>query len=148
MKEKKDKHFIKKPIYPGGQEAFKKFIADELKYPKEALEKKIEGTVVLKYSIDYKGKVKDVKVVKSLGHGCDEEAVRVIKMLKFEIPKEPRKLRVLFHKENKIFFKIPPEKKQAPQQSKKITYTVVNTPAQDQKEGPGSSGSYSYKIEW
>lgn len=148
MQEKKDKHFIKKPIYPGGQAAFKKFIADNLKYPKEALEKKIEGTVVLKYSINHKGIVKDVKVIKSLGHGCDEEAVRVIKLLKFEIPKEPRKLRVLFHKENKIFFKIPPEKNKTAQQTNNITYTVVKKPDDIQGKDQEKPGSYSYKIEW
>jgi len=148
MQEKKDKHFIKKPIYPGGQLAFKKFIADHLKYPKEALEKKIQGTVVLKYAIDHTGKVEDVKVIKSLGYGCDEEAVRVIKMLKFEIPKKPRKLRILFHKENKIFFKIPPEKIPIVQPEHKITYTGVKTPSEEQKKSPDSSGSYIYKIEW
>ncbi len=111
-KEKKDKHFIKKPVYPGGSKAFKDFISKNLKYPQDALKSKTQGTVFLKYDIDYKGNVTDAKVIKGIGNGCDEEAVRVIKLLKFEIPKGPRKLKVLFHKEAKINFKLPILKKQ------------------------------------
>lgn len=138
MSERKDKHFIKKPQYPGGQAAFKKFISDNLKYPEEALKQKIEGTVVLKYSIDFKGKVGEVKIIKSLGYGCDEEAARVIRMLEFEVPKEPRKLRVLFHKESKIFFKLPEAKAQA-----KIQYSITR-----KKEEKKQDSSYNYTIEW
>jgi len=83
------------------------FIASQLKYPKEALDKKIEGVVLVKYDIDYKGKVVDAKVSKSLGYGCDEEAVRIVKLFEFEIPKGPRKLRVLFHQKAKIYYKLP-----------------------------------------
>ncbi len=109
-KEKKDNHFIKKPFYEGGITALRKFIKENLKYPKEALEKKIEGTVLVKYDIDYTGKVTDAKVLKGIGHGCNKEAKRLIKLLKYEVPKGPRKLKVSFHKETKINFRLPKEK--------------------------------------
>ncbi len=146
MAEKKDKHFIKKPFYPGGQEAFKKFIQDNLKYPEEAIKNKIEGTVVAKYKIDYKGKVSDIKILKGIGYGCDEEAIRVIKLLKFEVPKEPRKLRVTFNRENKIFFKLPKTVK--PTTSKvqyqyKATKKEPNTNKAEEKKS-----SYNYTINW
>ncbi len=144
MAEKKDKHFIKKPSYPGGQEAFKKFISTNLKYPKEAKKNKIEGTVIVKYTIDYKGKVTDAKIIKSLGHGCDEEALRVIKLLEFEVPKEPRKLRVLFHKEAKLYFKIPKLTKPSTQQIQYTIKTKTKTPDQETKPSSG----YSYTIMW
>lgn len=147
MADKKSKHFIKKPIYPGGQEAFKKFIADNLKYPKEAVENKIEGTVVLKYAIDHLGKVSDIKVIKSLGYGCDEEAKRVIGLLQFEIPKEPRKLRVLFHRETKLFFKLP-QKKSPPTKPQKLQYKIVysDNKAKNTEPETNKKSGYSYTI--
>jgi TonB family protein len=123
-KERKDNHFIKKPFYEGGITALRKFIKENLKYPKEALEKKIEGTVLVKYDIDYTGKVTEAKVLKGIGHGCNEEAKRLIKLLKYEVPKGPRKLKVSFHKETKINFRLPKEKpanKPVPKAAKVIT---------------------------
>ena len=150
-KEKKDKHFIKKPVYPGGTKAYNAFIRDNLKYPEEALKNKTEGVVYLKYDVDYTGKVSDVKVIRSLGDGCDEEAVRVIKLLKFEIPKGPRKLRVLFHKEAKIKFKIQTKKKKTQDTSVQSQFTITHTKKEKQKNSKDnnkSSGSYNYTIEW
>lgn len=109
-KERKDDSFIKKPVYPGGTSAYRKFIKENLKYPKEALKNKTEGTVFLKYTINHKGVVTETKVIKGIGDGCDEEAERIISMLKFEIPKGPRKLRVLFHQKTQITFRIPKQK--------------------------------------
>ena len=105
-KEAKDKHFIKKPFYEGGPKAMKKFIGENLKYPKEALENKIQGTVYVRYDIDHKGNVTDAKVIKGIGYGCDEEALRLAKMLEFEVPKT-RGVRVVFHNNIQINFRLP-----------------------------------------
>ena len=109
-KERRDDSFIKKPVYPGGNTAFRKFIKENLKYPKSALDNKVEGTVFVKYTIDHKGKVIETKVLKGIGHGCDAEAERILKLLVFEIPKNPRKLRVTFHQKTQITFKLPKPK--------------------------------------
>ena len=107
---------------------------------------------MLKYDIDYTGKVTDAKVIKSLGDGCDEEAIRVIKLLKFDIPKGPRKLRVLFHKEAKIKFKLPkPAKKKSKTQQASSTYVITTTKSKKIKSDepkPKKSGSYTYTIQW
>ncbi|MBT8229899.1 MAG: energy transducer TonB [Saprospiraceae bacterium] len=147
-KERKDKHFIKKPVYPGGTAAFKAFIKNNLKYPKEALKNKTEGTVLVKYDIDYKGNVTDARVMHSLGDGCDEEAVRVIKLLKFDIPKGPRKLKVLFHKEAKITFKLPVKKKKPVVANQKISYKVTVSKNPETKKENNKTNSYSYTIKW
>ncbi len=144
--EKKDKHFIKKPVYPGGPKAFKAFITKNLVYPPEALKQRIEGTVFVKYAIDYKGNVVDVKVKSGIGHGCDEEAIRLIKMLKFEVPKTPRKLKVLFHKTSQIHFRLP-------QQSDTYQYTWkkarVSKKSEDQAgQKSNKPRSYGYVIRW
>ena len=153
QKERKDKHFIKKPIYPGGLKAMRELIRKELKYPKEALEAKIEGTVYLRYEIDYKGKVTSSKILSSLGYGCDEEAQRIVSKFKFEVPKGPRKLKIKFHKTIKINFKLPKQKPvtpvlQKPQQSvTQIQYSIK--PARKKAEQPDSnkkSEGYTYTI--
>jgi protein TonB len=113
-KERRDDSFIKKPVYPGGSTAFRKFIKENLKYPKEALTNKIEGTIFIKYTVDHKGKVIETKVVKGIGYGCDEEAQRILKLLQFEIPKNPRKLRVTFHQNTQITFKLPKKQSNVP----------------------------------
>ncbi len=152
-KEKKDNHFIKKPFYEGGITALRKFIKENLKYPKEALEKKIEGTVLVKYDIDYTGKVTDAKVLKGIGHGCNKEAKRLIKLLKYEVPKGPRKLKVSFHKETKINFRLPKEKPVVKVEKKatkvkinqgklSIKYTITPKAGKPQEV----KKSYNYKI--
>jgi protein TonB len=143
MSEKKNKQFVKKPFYKGGSLAFNKFIADNIKYPEEALKNNIEGTVLLRYSINYKGVVEDVKVIKSLGYGCDKEAIRLIKLLKFEVPKEPRKLKVLFNKETKMFFKLPAKKKD----QTNVSYTL-SSKKNNENDTDSQGTGYSYTVEW
>ena len=86
-KHKRDKDFIHKAYYKGGTEALRKLIKRELKYPEEALKEKIEGSVSLKFEIDHFGKVHHIKVVSGLGYGCDEEAIRLVGLLEFEVQK-------------------------------------------------------------
>ena len=140
-REKKEKHFIQKPSYPGGVKAMQEFLRKNKKYPKEALKHKIEGTVSIRYTINHQGNVVKTKVVAGLGYGCDGEAQRIVGLLKFEIPKT-RKLRVLYHKTVHIHFKLPKKTKQ----ETKIVYTSSEQKKNDQEKP--SSGSYSYKIEW
>jgi protein TonB len=61
------KDFIKKHEYPGGKEAFRKFIKENLKYPPKALENKVQGKVLLNYTIDFNGFVSEVKILKGIG---------------------------------------------------------------------------------
>jgi len=150
-KSKKDEHFVKKPIYPGGLTAMRKLIAAELKYPAEALKEKIEGSVYVRYGIDYNGRVSEVKVLQGLGHDCDEEAIRVVKLLKFEVPKTPRRVKVGFHKKIRIHFKLPKQttkpvpKKKSPAPA--FQYSVV--PNNPKTEAPTEKKtSYSYTIKY
>ncbi|TAK44548.1 MAG: energy transducer TonB [Saprospiraceae bacterium] len=123
-KEAKDKDFLKKPIYKDGQKALRKFIGDNLRYPPEALEKKIKGTVYVKYTIGPKGTVTQAKVVSGIGYGCDEEALRLVKLLQFEVPKN-RGLRVLFHQNIQIHFRLP----KAKSKPVNVQYNYITAPA-------------------
>jgi TonB family protein len=102
----KKKKFLELPRYGGGNEEFKKFIARNLRYPKEALEKKIEGKVMVGYEIDDNGFVHNPRVLRSLGYGCDEEALRVVGLLRFKKVKN-RGVRVRMNTKTNIVFKLP-----------------------------------------
>ncbi len=166
-KDSRDKRFIRKPIFRGGNKEFSKFITANLKYPAAALEAKIEGTVRVKYDIDNKGDVIKTKVLSSVGHGCDEEAVRVIKLLKFDIPKGPRKLKIIFHRTTKIKFAIPivekkvakPSPKQLVEKDKQLvekdkqganlSYQYTNkSKNKKQKEDKKAQQTYNYTVSW
>lgn len=105
-KETREDSFIKQPYYEGGDKALATFISSHLQYPNKSLENKIEGSVYLRYDIDIKGNVTDAKVVSGLDKHCNEEAIRVVKLLKFTVPKNPRKMRITFHKTIRIHFAI------------------------------------------
>ncbi|HOW32202.1 MAG TPA: energy transducer TonB, partial [Bacteroidales bacterium] len=69
------------PTYPGGEEARNKYLAENIVYPQQASENGIQGTVYVSFVIDSKGNVTNVKVIRGIGGGCDEEAVRVVKAM-------------------------------------------------------------------
>ena len=74
------------PEYQGGEEAFLKFLKENIEYPKEAQEKGIEGSVDIRFCIEEDGNLSEIKVLRDIGYGCGEEAVRVIKMMpKWEV---------------------------------------------------------------
>jgi protein TonB len=68
------------PEPEGGMTAFYKFIGENLKYPNLARRNNIEGRVFVKFVVEKDGSLTDVQVLKGIGGGCDEEAVRVIKL--------------------------------------------------------------------
>jgi TonB family protein len=149
-KERKGKSFIKNPFYEGGLKAMREFISQNKKYPKEALEEKIEGTVYIKYTINYKGKVIETKVVKKVGHGCDEEAQRVVKLMKFEAPKN-RGIKVKFFKNIQIHFRLPKEKeKSAPsvQSQASFSYTITTPQKEENLPKENKGGGYTIQIKY
>lgn len=69
------------PEFPGGTAAMQKFIASNIKYPRQASQLGLEGRVVVSFVINKDGNVDNVEILKGIGGGCDEEAIRVIKSL-------------------------------------------------------------------
>jgi len=138
----KDKHFLKQPIFKGGKKAMDQLVKMALVYPKEALKNNIEGSVYLRYEIDFKGKVSSTKVLSSLGYGCDEEAARVVRLFSFEVPKIPRKMKVLFHKNIRIHFKLPKQKKQ------EFNYKIIGSRQKENKKNLLDDNGYHYTISW
>ncbi|MCB0645400.1 MAG: TonB family protein [Saprospiraceae bacterium] len=146
----KEEGFIKQPFYEGGNAALTRFIHSNLKYPEEALIHKISGVVELMLTINHEGAVEESNILSSLGHGCDEEAQRVASLVKFIVPKTPRKLKVIFHKRLRVQFKLPIAQKETPVPSAKpdkstsviqYQYTVPSSPKKQE-----NVFSYTYTI--
>lgn len=114
-----------------------------LRYPKEALENRIEGTVFLKYRVNGLGKVVDVEVIHGIGYGCDEEAMRVLWLMKFEKAKN-RGVRVTATMRTRINFNLP---KAA---SVQMDYVTKKTPEKKSPAKPPAKGgeTYGYTIEF
>lgn len=69
----------KYPEFEGGMAAWAKFIQRNLRYPEEAMEKETQGKVFVSFVVEKDGSISNVSVIKGIGNGCDEEAIRVIK---------------------------------------------------------------------
>jgi TonB family protein len=70
---------VEESAYPvGGMPKFYEHIAHQLRYPAEARKMGIEGKVFVEFVINQDGSISDVRAIKGIGGGCDEEAVRVI----------------------------------------------------------------------
>ena len=99
--------------FPGGIEALYKFIEDNMIYPKEALENKIEGRVFTTFVVEKDGEISDIKILRGLGYGCDEEAIRIIKLMPKWKPAVllPKKTKVRQQFNLPIRFKLPESEK-------------------------------------
>ena len=69
------------PEYPGGMEELYKFVGKNLQYPALAKENNITGRVYVSFVVEKDGSVSKVKVLKEIGGGCGNEAMRVVKMM-------------------------------------------------------------------
>ena len=65
------------PGFPGGPEAMMQYVAKHINYPKEAQKAGIQGRVFVGFIVEADGSLSDFKVLRGIGYGCDEEAIRV-----------------------------------------------------------------------
>jgi TonB family protein len=72
----------KMPSYPGGDDALMGDISKGVHYPAAARSNKTEGNVVVSFIVNRKGEMTNTKVVRGIGNGCEEEALRALKQLK------------------------------------------------------------------
>jgi len=149
QRETKNKDFFKTPTYPGGQKALKKFIAENLQYPAEALAAKVEGTVRVEYQVNDKGQVISAKATSGPGYGCEEEALRIVRLLEFT-PARNRKIKATFRKKIQIHFRLSQAKPQktAPPPTPPVAfqYTWAATPAKKAASKPKNKPRHTYQI--
>lgn len=66
------------PEYPGGPAAMQAYLAEKIQYPEIARRAGIEGMVFVSFVVDERGDISGAQVVRGIGGGCDEEALRVV----------------------------------------------------------------------
>jgi TonB family protein len=74
------------PSFVGGVEVMSQFLAKNIKYPEKAKQENIEGRIVAQFLVTSTGKIEDIKILKEIGGGCGEEAIRAIKMMPNWLP--------------------------------------------------------------
>jgi len=82
------------PEFPGGMNKLMKYLQDNLKYPVRAKELGIQGKVYLSFVVEKDGSVTDVALLRGIGGGCDEEAIRAVKNMPKWIPGKQRNIPV------------------------------------------------------
>ena len=134
-KPKKEKKFLLHPEYPGGRKALREFISAHLQYPEDALHQLIEGFVTVAYQVSDEGEIESVRIIKGLSPSCNEEAMRVVKLLKYSKVYNHGVRLKSNHKIN-IHFQMIPVK----QKTMQISYTVKPSPQSNipKKEKPVS----------
>ncbi len=136
------KEFLKLPAYPGGKKAFDLFIKENLQYPEEALQNRIEGDVHITYEVNDNGEVLNPLVRHGIGYGCDQEALRLIGLLKF--PKTTnRGVRVKSRFNTRIPFRLMKQQREV-----QLQYSVTpkaQPSATPESESKGK-GSYTWQI--
>lgn len=71
----------KMPEFVGGKAKLGKFIKANLKYPDEARKAGVSGKVFLNFTVTADGSITDIHIMRGLGHGCEEEAIRLVKSM-------------------------------------------------------------------
>jgi periplasmic protein TonB len=89
------------PAFPGGEADLYKFISSSIKYPEEAKELGIQGRVFVNFVVETDGSITDVKLIRGIGGGCDEEAIRVVRAMPKWVPGKQRGVPV------RVYFNLP-----------------------------------------
>lgn len=140
----KKKSFLRIPTYPGGKNAYLKFIQDNLIYPEPALLNKVEGLVYIVYTVNNIGEIVEAMVTKGIGSGCDEEAIRVIRLLEYE-PARNRGVKMKVEMKTRIHFKLPENLTKTNKEELQINYTTTSPTNTDSPE-PKPQAAYYYTI--
>ena len=71
----------KMPEFPGGEEKLYKYLRDNLKYPDMATQQNIQGKVYVQFVVEKDGSIANPKVLRDIGGGCGDEALRVVRAM-------------------------------------------------------------------
>ncbi len=143
-KNSKRKTFLRIPTYPGGKEAYQKFIKENIVYPEQALASRIEGLVYVKYTVNNIGEIVDGEVTKGIGYGCDEEAIRVIRLMSYE-PARNRGVRMKVEMKTRIRFQLPQVVLPNTQAGMQLNY-ISNTPEKAKSPESKPQAVYNYTV--
>jgi protein TonB len=69
------------PAFPGGESKLFEYLRNNINYPAAARQNNTQGYVYVTFVVDKAGKISDVKLLRDIGDGCGDEAVRIIKKM-------------------------------------------------------------------
>jgi len=139
------KTFLRIPAFPGGKEAYQKFIRENIVYPEQALTNKVEGLVYVVYTVNNLGEIVDVEVTKGIEHGCDEEAIRVIRLMHYE-PARNRGVKMKAEMKTRIHFQLPKTVQPENQAGVQFNYSSTPTSEKSNSPEPKPKAIYNYTI--
>jgi protein TonB len=82
------------PSFPGGMRALMKYLGENIHYPQLAKESGIQGRVFISFVVEKDGTATDIRILRGIGGGCDEEAIRVVQLMPKWVPGKQRDLPV------------------------------------------------------
>ncbi|MDX2250165.1 MAG: TonB family protein [Bacteroidia bacterium] len=94
------------PEFPGGTKALARFFNKNYRYPLQAMNDEVEGVVYVRFIVNPDGSLSNAKVVKGVGYGCDEEAIRLVSLMPKWIPGEQDGKKVAVYKTIPITFRL------------------------------------------
>jgi protein TonB len=139
-KKKKKTKFLEKPLYPGGAKGLREFVTAHLQYPQDAMDQRIEGIVTVSYQVNDDGMVENPVVTKSLCPSCDEEALRLVRMLQYDKARN-RGVRLKMNSKLNIHFRLAPTP-----QGQTISYTMTSSPKKSGNRKPSRGYNYSISL--
>jgi TonB family protein len=74
-----DGQMVKLAEPEGGIKAYDQYMEDNLRYPQQALDNNVKGRVVVEFNVGIDGVLNNFVIMKSLGYGCDDEVLRLVK---------------------------------------------------------------------
>jgi len=77
-------------MFPGGYAALTQYLRDNIKYPQQAKETGTQGKVFLTFVVEKDGSITDIKILRDIGSGCGEEAIRVVRSMPKWTPAKQR----------------------------------------------------------
>jgi TonB family protein len=128
------------PVPPGGIQITLQHIQNHLHYPAQALEKRVEGRVFVGFVVDATGQVQQARVLKGLGFGCDEEALRIIQQMPAWTPGKQNGRAVSVAYTLPVIFRLP---ELAPEPAAESAYLGAAYPG-----GPTALRAYLNSAPW
>jgi TonB family protein len=69
------------PEFPGGIKGLNRFLSRNLKYPADARNAGVQGTVRVSFLVTPAGQIENPEIVEGLSHGCNEEVIRLVNLM-------------------------------------------------------------------
>lgn len=95
------------PTFPGGQDSLRSWLIRNVRYPETARQAKVTGRVLISFVVRRTGQLTDIEIRQGLGHGCDEEAERLIKAMPNWLPGSQSGTLLNVRYNMPIFFGVP-----------------------------------------